>query len=131
MTPFLDITDFAARFMRPLTAAETLVATDLLAVASDWIYGRLPTIAQTDPAARTVVFEVVRDAIIYGPFARLESFQDSTAHRTEAGTLSRDVVEEFITDRHCRILGISLKAMPVANFRAAVSCTWGADYWDQ
>lgn len=121
MTDFLSIDDFTGRFPRPMTDAETLVATDLLTVASNWIYGRLPTISSADPAAKTVTFEVVRDAILYGLYARFDSFQNLSLHRTEAGAFSEDVIDQFVTERHARMLGISLTAAPVFNFPAPES----------
>lgn len=119
MDPFLSIDDFAKRFPRDLTAGETLVATDALTVATTWIVNRLPAIAQDDPAAKLVVFEVTRDTIVYGPVSRLSSFENTSLHRTESGTLSEEDVEQYITDKHCQMLGISLKAAPVANFPPA------------
>lgn len=139
LPPFLSEAQFAAQFPRALTAAEQLVAANVLQVASNWIYNRLPNIAPDDPAAMTVVYEVTRDAILLGPYSRLSEFQNVTAHRTTAGKISASQIEEFITDRHARMLGISLKAMPVANFcpPQPQPGSWGAgsyeavaDYWE-
>lgn len=133
MEPFLSIAQFTAMFPRALTADETLVATQVLQLASNWIYNRLPNIASDDPAAITVTFEATRDTILYGMVARLDQFANITAHRTESGAVSASMVEQFITDRHARMLGISLKAMPVANFRPSQPPpgSWAAaDRWE-
>lgn len=114
MDPFLTPTDFDDRFFRDLTDAEQLVATDVLRVASNWIWNRLPTIQYDDPAARTVVFEVTRDVVLYGMFSRFGSVQNVTAHRTEM--FSDADLSDFITERHARMLGISLIAAPAASF---------------
>jgi hypothetical protein len=116
MDPFLTLTQFEGMFPRELTAAEQVIAPNLLAVASNWIWNRIPSIASDDPAAITVTFEAARDAILYGPISRLEEFQNVTSHRTESGTATASLVEQFITDRHARMLGISLKASPSYNF---------------
>lgn len=117
MDPFLEVSDFVAMF-RPLSAAETAVATPLLEVASEWIRAHKPGIAIDDPAAIVVTFEVTRDALMYGKYAGLTQFQETTAHRTKAGTIDTASVEKWITDRHRRILGISVLASPAYHFPA-------------
>lgn len=118
--PFLSIDDFTDQFTRPLTEAETEVATRLLLVISDWILGQKPDV---DPdAAAQVVYEVTRDAIIYGPYERLSAFTNTTANRTEAGTfnnsrqLAKSIVDDYVSDRHKRLLGIPLRAAPKGSF---------------
>jgi hypothetical protein len=114
---FLDAAAFAAMF-RPLTAAETGQATPLLEVVSKWIRDNKPGIEYDDPAAKVVVFEVVREALVYGKYRPLSSFQDTTAHRTKAGTFDPNVALQFITDRHRAMLGIELTtAAPVGHFK--------------
>jgi hypothetical protein len=120
MDPFLSIDDFANEFGRTLTEAETEVATRFLQVASDWIRGKK---ADVDPlAAAEVVFEVTRDAINYGAYERLSGFTNVTGNRTEAGTFDmgrsmvRSAVEDYVTDRQKRLLGIPLRAGPVGSF---------------
>jgi hypothetical protein len=114
---FLTLDQFEAMMPRPLTEDEQNVAPNLLTMASNWILDRLPTLPSSDAGGQQVTFEVTRDAILYGPYTRLDSFQNIGAHRTEAGALSDTGIEEFVTLRHARMLGISLKAQPVANFR--------------
>jgi hypothetical protein len=131
--PFLTLTQFKTMFPRALTDAEAAVAPNLLEVASNWIWNRIPSIDFDDPAAQTVTFEATRDAILYGPISRLETFQNSSLHRTEAGRATQSLVEQFITDRHARMLGISLKAAPVANFcppRPLPGSWAAADRWE-
>jgi hypothetical protein len=111
---FLSIDDFTRRFFRALTDAEKLVAADVLTVASNWIWNRLPTIASDSPAAKMVVFEVTQDVLLYGMFNRFGSVQNVTAHRTEM--FSDADLKDFITERHARMLGISLVASPAASF---------------
>lgn len=118
--PFLGVDDFETQFGRTLSDAESPVAERLLQVVSDWIRGRLAPaeLADDDPAARQVVFEVVRDALNYGAFERLSSFQNTTSRRTEAGTFDEalKVVDDYLTDRHKRLLGIPLRAAPRGSF---------------
>lgn len=118
--PFLSIDDFADEFRGDLSDGDTLVATRLLQVVSDWIRDRK---ADVDPtAAAQVLFEVVRDAANYGEFERLSTFTNTTVNRTEAGSFDNSramvkrVVDDYITDRHKRLLGIPLKAAPAYSF---------------
>lgn len=117
--PFLEIADFQADFGRILTVAETLVATRLLQAVSDWIRGQKPDVDPT--AAAQVVFEVVRDAVNYGAYERLSSFSNTTANRTEAGMFGRvnewqQIISDYLTGRHKRLLGIPLRVAPVYHF---------------
>lgn len=116
-SPYLDIGPFTTQFGRALTAAESPIATRLLQVVSDWIRVQKPTADVT--AAAQVVFEVVRDALNYGAYERLTSFQNTTSLRTEAGTFDEamKMVDDFLTDRHKRLLGIPLLAAPRSSFK--------------
>ena len=136
MNPFLSIDDFASQFGRDLSDAETIVATRLLQVASDWIRGRKPDV---DPlAAAQVVFEVNRDAINFGAYERLASFSNVTQSRTEAGSFGRDdqwqqVVVDYITNKQKRLLGIPVVAaaaysFPVGEFDRPCA-TWPSGWW--
>jgi hypothetical protein len=116
--PFLQVNEFTPMF-RPLSAAEALVAELLLQVASNWIRDpqRRPYIADDDPAARLVVFEVVRDSLLYGKYRRFSTFTNTTGHRTEEGAWAADALASLdFTDRHRVMLGISVRAAPVFNF---------------
>lgn len=116
MNPFLDVGDFATQFGRTLSAAEELVAERLLQVVSDWIRDRK---SDADPLkAEQVVFEVVRDALNYGEYEPLSDFQNTTSLRTEAGTFDPALraVDDYLTDRHKRLLGIALRTGPVGYF---------------
>lgn len=116
--PFLEIDPFTAQFGRPLSSADTLVATRLLQVVSDWIRGHKPDVLDDDPAAQLVTFEVTREALLYGDVIPLGSFSKTVGPRTKAGTFDPIAVEKFITDRHRRILGIPVLAGPSYNFPA-------------
>ncbi len=120
MPPFLSIDDFTDQFGHPLSDAQTAVAERLLQVVSDWIRGQK---VDVDPlAAAQVVFEVVRDAANYGELERLSTFTNTTDQRTEAGTFDRfrqlpqSVVEDYVTNRHKRLLGIHLRAQVAGSF---------------
>jgi hypothetical protein len=107
--PFLDVDAFAEMF-RPLSDPESETAGAYLEVASNWIRDQLPEIAADDPAARIVVFEVTRDALLYGDIGPFTSFSKTMGPRSRSGTIDRGSVEKFITDRHRRMLGILLRA---------------------
>lgn len=113
--PFLDATTFADMF-RPLSDAESEVVEPYLDVVSNWIRDNKPGVADDDPAAKVVTFEVTRDALLYGDFGPLVSFSNTMGPRTKSGTLDPGAVERFITDRHRRMLGIALRAAPAFNF---------------
>ncbi|EIC70366.1 hypothetical protein [Mycobacteroides abscessus] len=114
--PFVEITAFTTEFGGALTAAQTSQATRLLQVVSDRIRELNPDV---DPlAAAQVVFEVVRDAVLYGHLDRFASFQNTTSRRTEAGTVDADrsAVDDYLTRRHKVLLGIALVAEPMGHF---------------
>ncbi|SHY74731.1 Uncharacterised protein [Mycobacteroides abscessus subsp. bolletii] len=115
MTDFLDVEAFAAMF-RPLSAAEKLVAAPLLTVVSDWIRDKKPAIADDDPAAKVVTFEVTRDALMYGEFGPVSSFTKTVGHRTKQAAIDREAVEKFIARRHYRMLGLALQAKARGHF---------------
>lgn len=115
--PYLEIDQFVIEFGRALTAAETPVATRLLQVVSDWIFNHAP--APVSPtAAAQVVFEVTRDQVNLGQYSAFSSFQNITAHRQEAATLKDDddLLDEILSGRQKRLLGIALAAGPVYSF---------------
>lgn len=116
--PFLTIDDFQDEYQGTLTDGEVTTATRLLQVVSDRIRELKPGIADGDPAAIQVVFEVVRDAAMYGGLERLSSFENTTSRRTEAGTFdaAMKVVTDYLTDRHKKILGIVSRAAPRGHF---------------
>lgn len=113
--PFLALDEFAAEYGN-LSEAESSTATRLLTVVSDWI--RSQVVDVNEDAAAQVVFEVVRDAIRYGEYERLSEFTNTTSRRTEAGVFNEDfkVIDDYLTPRHKRLLGIGLMAAPVASF---------------
>lgn len=119
MALFLDIADFTAQFDLSLTAAQTAVATRLLQVASDRISSLKSDVDPT--AAAQVVFEITRDAMLYGDFEALSEFTNTTSRRTEAGTFDPTwkAVNDLLSDRHKRLLGIPLRAGPVGSFPTA------------
>ncbi|MBF9328484.1 hypothetical protein [Mycobacteroides chelonae] len=115
MADFLDVGAFAAMY-RPLSAAETLVATPLLKVVDGWIRDNKPGVADDDPAAKLVAFEVTRDGLMYGEFGPVSSFTKTVGHRTKQAAIDRKAIERFITPRHLRMLGISVQAKARGHF---------------
>lgn len=101
---------------RPLSAAEYNVATPLLEVADQWIRDHKPGIDDDDPGAKVVVFEIVRSAMLYGKYAGLSSFQETTGNRAKAGAIDSSEVERFVTERHREILGLKRLAGPRGHF---------------
>jgi len=118
--PYLDIDEFTAEYQGALSDGESITAERLLQVVSDSIRTRKP---DADPtAAALVVFEVVRDAMSFGHLGPLSSFSNITAHRQESGTFdgSARTADDFLTDRHKKMLGIPTAATlaPRARFTA-------------
>lgn len=107
--PFLSIADFKAEYQGTLTDGESTTAERLLQVASDRIRDLAPNARMTD--AQQVVFEVVRDAAMYGHLGPLSSFQNTTSRRQEAGTFDEmaKAVEDLLTPRHKAMLGIATR----------------------
>jgi hypothetical protein len=114
--PFLDAAAFSVWAKNPAWASDSL-AESLLQVVSDWIRDHKPGVADDDTAAQVVTFEVTRDALLYGEFGTLSSFSKTVGPRIKAGTFDRSAVEKFITDRHRRMLGISVLAGPRGLFK--------------
>lgn len=115
--PLLDITAFTAEYQGTLTAGETTTVTRLLQVVSDWIRGKKPDADAASGAQ--VVFEVVRDAANYGALEKLSSFENRTSLRHEIGAFDEDlkIIDDYLTPRHKRLLGIPLLAAPRGNFK--------------
>lgn len=115
--PFIEIAAFQSEY-GPLTAGQAVTAARLLQVVSDWIRDHASDgYRVTD--AQQVVFEVVRDAVRFGDYERLSSFTNTTSRRTEAGTFDEamKVVDDYLTNRHKRLLGIPLRAAPRGTFK--------------
>lgn len=115
--PFLEIADFTVEYQGTLTAGETATATRLLGVVSDWIRAKKADADAT--AGKQVVFEVVRDAANYGALEKLSSFQTRTSLRHEIGAFDEDlkIIDDYLTPRHKRLLGIPLLAAPRGSFK--------------
>lgn len=101
---------------RPLSTVETAQVTPVLEVTSQWIRIRKPDIDDDDAAAKVVVFEVAREALTYGKFRPLSSFQETVGRRQKGGTFDASFVEQFITGRHRSMLGLQTVAAPAFNF---------------
>lgn len=114
--PYLSITDFKAEYQGTLTVGESTTAERLLQVASDRIRDLAPNARTTD--AQQVVFEIVRDAAMYGHLGPLSSFQNITSRRQEAGTFDEmaKAVDDLFTRRHKAMLGIATTLEPLYNF---------------
>ncbi len=116
MSPFLEAATFATWAKKPAWATDPLAAS-LLQLVSDWIRERKPDIADDDPAAQVVTFEVTRDSLVYGDFGPQTAYLKATSHSQRSGTIDRAVIEKFITDRHRRMLGLGVKAAPRGRFK--------------
>lgn len=114
--PFLDIDQFQEEYQGTLTAGEVTTATRLLEVASDRVRDLAPNARTAD--ATQVVFEIVRDAAMYGHLGPLSSFQNITSRRQEAGTFDAlaKAVDDLLTARHKAILGIGSRVAPRGHF---------------
>lgn len=115
MADFLDAAAFANWAKTPAWASDPLAAA-LLTVVSDWIRDNKPDVADDDPAAQVVVFEVTRDSLLSGEFGPVSSFTKVVGHRTRTAAIDRSVVEKFITDRHKQMLGLSTGPRPAYYF---------------
>lgn len=116
MADFLSTAAFADWAKNPSWESDQL-ATSLLTVVSDWIRDHKPDVADDDPAAQIVCFEVTRDALMAGEYGPFEDFSKTVAHRARAVTIDRAALEKFITDRHRRMLGLPLLAGPRGRFK--------------
>lgn len=117
MDPFLDAAAFAVMLAsETLTSGEFELATPLLQVVSDWIRDKKPDIADDDPAAIVVSFEVVRDALSSGKFGPFTSFTKGMGPRTRSATIDREALSKFVTRRHRLMLGLGATAAPRGHF---------------
>lgn len=116
MTLYLEIDDFETLYDGVLDDAQEQQAELLLQVVDARIRQLKPDADAN--AAKQVAFEVVRDAILYGPLEKLSEFQNITSRRTEAGTFDEamKMVNDYLNDRQKRVLGIALRAAPVYSF---------------
>ncbi len=104
--PYLSIAEFTAEYPGALGEGETTTATRLLEVASDRVRDLAPNARES--AAKQVVFEIVRDAAMYGHLGPLSSFQNITSRRQEGGTFDEmaKAVDDLLTARHKGMLGV-------------------------
>lgn len=115
MNDFIDSATLAAWSKTPEWSGNELVDA-LVTVVSKWIRDHKPDVSDTDPAAQIVCFEVVRDALLYGEFGPATSFTKTVGHRTRSVVVDRSSVEKFITDRHKKMLGLSIGPRPAYVF---------------
>lgn len=116
MPPFLTVDKLAA-MLRPLTPAEAAQAQPLLEVVSAWIRNVRPGIANDDPAAILVCFDVLRGFLLYGRFRGLKDFSETVAHRSQSGGFfDTSAVGRFIDPYHRQLLGLSAVGGPVYHF---------------
>lgn len=151
MDPFLDLSGFTALWDGPpLTGQQQAIVTLLLQVASRWIYTNGPqgaTLPQDDPTAQFVVWDVVSSSVRYQRYSKLASFSRTTGHRMDGGSFTDPMRALEFTDNHKLLLGIPLRAVPMASCRpndfdaddqdAGWPTRWsdsfqnaGWDYWD-
>lgn len=114
--PFLNVGQFATDLGRALTAAESSQAGRLLKVLSDKIRERKPDV--DEDAAKQVVFELVRDAVLYGEYDRFSDFTNTTSRRTESGTFDPDarLIDDYLTQRQKLLLGLVAHVKPAYTF---------------
>ncbi|AGM12896.1 head-to-tail adaptor [Mycobacterium phage Brusacoram] len=115
MADFLTVETLAEWAKQPAWADSDL-ARALLTVVSDWIRDHKPGLADDDPAAQVVVFEVTRDALLAGDLGPYSSVTKTTSHSSRQVTIDRAVVDMFITPRHRRMLGLGSTAAPRGHF---------------
>lgn len=106
MAGFITTTE-VANMWRPLSGAETEFGQILIDAASNWIREKKPSIAADDPAAKLVVFEVVKAALLPGQWQGYASWSKTVGARTVAATLADPMAHLEFTDWHLRFLGIS------------------------
>lgn len=115
--PFLTVEEFEDAF-RTLKANETQLAEWLIAVASDWIWERKPSIDSDSAAAKLVVTEVVSGALRFGKYQPLMSFNEETSHSKMSGEFADASKVLDFTDRHRDMLGIDIYSPPKYSFTA-------------
>lgn len=115
MADFVTITELEGMW-RPLTEPEKKFAELLITAASNWIRGKKPGVADTDPAAKLVTIEVVKDALMPGDNAGYSSVSETVGGKTVARTLANAAAALRFTDHHYLMLGISISARPVGHF---------------
>ncbi|MFC9769449.1 hypothetical protein [Rhodococcus jostii] len=93
---------------RPLSAEETANAALLLTAAAQWIRDNTPDIADNDPAARFVSIDVVKSALLAGPFTGHASYSKTIGPWSKSGTLINPAGALQFTDVHKELLGISV-----------------------
>ncbi|AEL98171.1 head-to-tail adaptor [Mycobacterium phage BigNuz] len=115
MADFLDAETLADWAKQPAWADSELAGA-WLTVVSDWIRDNKPGIAADDQAAKIVVFEVTRDALLAGDLGPYSAVTKTTSHSSRQVTIDRAEVEKFITPRHRRMLGLGGMAAPRGHF---------------
>jgi hypothetical protein len=121
MTPFLDLAGFQALWDgAPLTGFQQAMVQLLVQVASKWIYDNGPSgslLPSDDPTAQFVTYDVVSNAVRYQRYSKLSNFSRTTAHRMEGGSFANPMTALEFTDTHKQLLGIPLRAVPMASCR--------------
>ncbi|KXT55931.1 hypothetical protein Y710_16415 [Gordonia sp. QH-12] len=112
--PFVSIEEFA-ELWRPLSGAEKEYGAILLLAASNWIREHKPGIRDDDPAAKTVVVEVVKAVLLPGQWSGYSSWSKTVGQRTTTATLANPAAALDFTP-WLSLLGISGRARPVGNF---------------
>lgn len=114
--PFLSIGEFAAEYQGTLATGERTTAERLLQVASDRVRTLAPNADEN--TAKQIVFEIVRDAAMYGHLGPLSSFQNITSRRQEAGTFDEmaKAVDDLLTARHRAMLGLGVTVAARGHF---------------
>lgn len=117
MADFLVLSSFQTLWDgAPLNSAQQQIAVLLLQVAANWIREAKPGIADDDPAAKLVTFEVTANALRYGKYAPLKNWSRTTMHKMDSGTLDDPASALDFTDRHKQFLGIAIRSQPTGTF---------------
>ena len=101
---------------RPLSSQERANAEMLLTAAAKWIRDRTTGLADDDPAAKYVSIDVVKSALVAGPFVGHSSYSKGIGPWTKAGTLINPAGALEFTDFHREMLGLNSSPMPVGSF---------------
>ncbi|MFD7046331.1 hypothetical protein [Rhodococcus jostii] len=107
MVAFAEPADIVSVW-RPLSAQETANATLLLTAAAQWIRDNAPNVANDDPAAKYVSIDVVKSALLAGPFTGHASYSKTIGPWSKSGTLINPAGALQFTDVHKELLGISV-----------------------
>lgn len=109
-------TDELAGMWRPLSGAEKQLGGLVIEAASAWIRENKPDVADDNPAAKLVVFEITKAVLLPGEWAGYSQWSVTVGGRTRSGTLSDAAAMVSFTPWQLQLLGISTTAEPSWHF---------------